>query len=49
MDAGRVSLDFKYVYSDMIKDDFSSGGGDDSREEESTFRTEKNETLGELG
>ena len=46
MDIGRVSLDFKYVYPDMIKDNFSSGGGD-SKVEELIFRTEENETLDE--
>ena len=46
MGAGRVSLDFKYVYSDVIKDDFSSGGGGNSKVEESAIRAEENEIFG---
>ena len=41
-----MSLDSKYVYSDVIKDDFSSGGGD-SKVEEPASRVEENETLDE--
>ena len=41
MSTKRVSLDFKYVYSGVIKDDFSSEGGGNSKVEESAFRAEK--------
>ena len=44
--AEKVSLDFKYAYLDVIKDDFSSGGGD-SKVEQPASKTEENETLGE--
>ena len=45
MGAERMSLDFKYAYLDVIKDDFSSGGVD-SKVKEPTSRVEENETLG---
>ena len=45
MGTKRMSLDSKYAYLSVIKDDFSFEGGDDSREGEPDSRTEKNETL----
>ena len=46
MGAERVSVDFKHVYSDVTKGNFSSGGGD-FKVEEPTSRAKKNETFGE--
>ena len=45
MDAKRMSLDSKHAYLDVIKGNFSSGGGDDSKVEEPTSKTEENETV----
>ena len=46
MGAERISLDFKHAYLDVIKDDFSSRGGD-SKVEELASRIEENEILSE--
>ena len=47
MHIGRMSLDSKHAYSGMTKDNFYSGGGDDSRVEEPIFRAKENETIDE--
>ena len=41
----RMSHDSKHTYSGMIKSDFSSGGGNDSKEEELASNAKENEIL----
>ena len=42
---GRVSFDFKHVFSSVIKDNFNSEGDGNSKMEELASKAEENETL----